>query len=137
MKTKHNIQHEDTIPIDGTRAKTVQLLTQLKPWIILSGYWARYITNQTAVQDENDIELYIHPSNTHKIIELLEAQGFNKVWTRYDYVPNNENFKQYEKTDWTYDGKQTKSVIHIYQTLAIDTITINGWALVASTLFVA
>jgi hypothetical protein len=30
---------------------------------------------------------------------ILQQEGFQKVWTRYDHLPSEENFRRYEKTE--------------------------------------
>ncbi len=62
--------------------------------------------------------------------DLLD-NGFQKVWTRYDYMPSEENFRRYQKTDWLANGKQIRITIDFFESKNLDTISVNGWTLVA------
>jgi hypothetical protein len=35
----------------------------------------------------------------NEVVMILQQEGFQKVWTRYDHLPSEENFRRYEKTE--------------------------------------
>ncbi|MDH5674317.1 MAG: hypothetical protein OEZ06_19485 [Myxococcales bacterium] len=48
--------------------------------------------------DHKDIDLFVAPEDVATVVGVLKARGFAKVWTRYDKLPSDEDFRRYEKT---------------------------------------
>ena len=63
------------------------------------------------------------------MLEMLN-QLFKKVWTKYDHIPSNENFRRYEKIVWLETGKQVRVTIDFFESHTVKDIEVNGWKLV-------
>ncbi len=137
MKTKHTIKRYGELWPEYRIVLGLHILEHLKEWVIVSEGWAWHFmskTNHTEhkhAHDHKDIDLFVTPKNRPQVMGILQEHGFKKVWTRYDYVPNNENFKRYEKIDWLPDGRQIRITINMFQAVIIDTVEVDGWTLVA------
>ena len=112
------------------------ILNKLKDWAIISGGWAWHfmsVVNHTEYKhahDHKDIDIFVRPKNVATIMVILQQEGFKKVWTRYDHMSSNENFRRYEKIDWLDSGKQIRVTIDFFESATVETIQVNGWTLV-------
>ncbi len=115
----------------------LEVLEKLKEWVIISGGWAwHFMSPKDHIEckhahDHKDIDIFVNPIHVPKVMEILIGEGFEKVWTRYDYMQSQENFRRYEKIDWLANGKQIRITIDFFEAKAIDTIVIGGWKIVA------
>jgi hypothetical protein len=87
-------------------------------------------TEYKHAHDHKDIDIFVNPKQVPQVMRVLLEQGFQKVWTRYDYLPSQENFRRYEKTDWLESGKQIRITIDFFESASVETITVNGWTIV-------
>jgi len=75
----------------------------LRPYIILSGGWAWHFMSPIGheelkhAHDHKDVDFFVEPKNVSLVIILLEQQGFKRASTRFDNLPNNSDFRRYEK----------------------------------------
>jgi len=75
----------------------------LKPFVIISGGWAWHFLSPPGhkelkhAHDHKDLDIYVRKPHVATIIALLKGLGFQKVPTKYDNLPNPEDFRRYEK----------------------------------------
>jgi hypothetical protein len=75
----------------------------LRPYVIMSGGWAWHFMSPMGhvelkhAHDHKDLDIFVMPENVSLVINLLNQQGFKKIPTRFDGLPNNDDFRRYEK----------------------------------------
>jgi len=75
----------------------------LRSYVILSGGWAWHFMSPEGhielkhAHDHKDVDIFVMPENVPLVIGLLSQQGFKKVPTRFDNLPDNADFRRYEK----------------------------------------
>ena len=137
MGANHNIERYGELWPNYRIELGLELLEQLKPWVVISGGWAWHFMSPPGhleykhAHDHKDIDIFVHPVNVAQVMRILLEQGFRKVWTRYDHLPSPENFRRYEKIDWLLDGKQVRITIDFFESKQVKTINVDGWSLVA------
>ncbi len=137
MKREHNTKRYGEIWPQYKIDKGLEILKILQQWIIVSGGWAwHFMSEENHIEykhahDHKDIDIFVHPENVAQVMLLLQENDFEKVWTRYDHIPSNENFRRYEKIDWLPKGKQYRVTIDFFEAKNIETIKVNNWTLVA------
>ena len=105
-------------------------LEKIKPHIILSGGWAWHFmspkghTELKHAHDHKDVDIFVHPNEVATVIPLLMGMGFEKVKTRFDKMPSDEEFRRYEKT--VDAGKLTIDMF----VKNVPFIMVDGWRLV-------
>ncbi len=110
----------------------LQELHPLKKLVILSGGWAWHFlspkghTEYKHAHDHKDIDIFVHPRNVAEVMSILIQNGFHKVWTRYDKMPSTENFRRYEKTVVTTDGKPLRITIDFF-VREVPCRVVKGW----------
>lgn len=136
MSANHNIKRYGELWPDYRVAMGLDILEKLKQWVVISGGWAWHFmsppnhTEYKHAHDHKDIDIFVHPKNVAQVMTILLAEGFEKVWTRYDHIPSPENFRRYEKVDWLDHGKQVRITIDFFESKQIETISVHGWTLV-------
>ncbi|WP_378178282.1 hypothetical protein [Aquimarina sp. SS2-1] len=111
-------------------------LMPLKELVILSGGWAWHFlsplghTEYKHAHDHKDIDLFVDPKNVAQVMYILQKTGFQKVWTRYDHLPSEENFRRYEKTVITKNEKSVRITIDFFVKLNIPHRIAKGWTIV-------
>jgi alpha-D-ribose 1-methylphosphonate 5-triphosphate diphosphatase PhnM len=55
-------------------------------------------TEYKHAHDHKDIDVFVKKENVAEVVIILQQEGFQKVWSRYDHLPSEENFRRYEKT---------------------------------------
>lgn len=81
----------------------------LHNFVIFSGGWAWHFMSPVGhtefkhIHDHKDADVFVLPPDVPKAIDILGRQGFKKVNTRFDKLPDNSDFRRYEKT--TKNGK--------------------------------
>ncbi|MDD9940398.1 MAG: hypothetical protein OXU20_04950 [Myxococcales bacterium] len=104
MGDRHNTQrYGETWP-----QKRIDLclreLEVVREWVIVSGGWAWHFMSPPGhvelkhAHDHKDIDLFVAPRDVAAVVTMLKGRGFAKVWTKYDKLPSNEDFRRYEKT---------------------------------------
>lgn len=133
MGANHNIKRYGELWPSYRIELGLHILTQLKQWIIISGGWAWHFmsppnhTEYKHAHDHKDIDIFVHPKNVAHVMQILLKNGFEKVWTRYDHLPSNENFRRYEKREWLSIGKQVRITIDFFESKDVETVQVNGW----------
>lgn len=78
----------------------------LRPHVVFSGGWAWHFMSAPGhpeykhAHDHKDIDLFCNPEEAEswRVIPGLKTRGFERVWTKYDKLPSEEEFRRYEKT---------------------------------------
>lgn len=136
MGAKHNIKRYGELWPDYRIELGLEILNKLKQWIVISGGWAWHFmseenhTEYKHAHDHKDIDIFVHPKNVAQVMRILQEEGFNKVWTRYDQLLSNENFRRYEKTNWLVTGREVRTTIDFFEARHLETVTVNGWQIV-------
>jgi len=137
MGANHNIKRYGELWPDYRIELGLEILEKLKQWIVLSGGWAWHFmsapnhTEYKHAHDHKDIDIFVNPKNVAQVMHILLEEGFQKVWTRYDHLPSNENFRRYEKVDWLHMGRAVRITIDFFESSTIQTKQVNGWQVVA------
>lgn len=80
-------------------------LHPLKNLVVLSGGWAWHFmapkghTEFKHAHDHKDIDLMVPPRTVSSTMAALRDAGFEKVPTKYDRLPSEEDFRRYEKVE--------------------------------------
>ncbi|WP_299606311.1 hypothetical protein [uncultured Aquimarina sp.] len=117
----------------------LEALKTLKDLVILSGGWAWHFlspeghTEYKHAHDHKDIDLFIDPKDVASVMCILLENGFQKVWTRYDHLPSDENFRRYEKTVIAENEKSIRITIDFFVKSEIPHRTVKGWKIVEPT----
>ncbi|HEC84461.1 MAG: hypothetical protein DRR08_16105 [Candidatus Parabeggiatoa sp. nov. 2] len=78
-------------------------LEAIKPFVIVSGGWAWHFMSPEGhveykhAHDHKDIDLFVRPDEVATVVSILKSRSFEKVWTKYDKLPSQEDFRRYEK----------------------------------------
>jgi hypothetical protein len=111
-------------------------LEAIKPFIIISGGWAwHFISPQPHSEykhahDHKDIDLFVHPEKVATVVSILKGRGFEKVWTKYDKLPSEQDFRRYEKRVEDQNTISVKVTIDFFVQSDIPCREINGWQIV-------
>lgn len=136
MGAQHNIKRYGELWPDYRIELGLEILEKLKKIITISGGWAWHFMSLSNhieykhAHDHKDIDIFVNPKDVAKVMCILLEEGFEKVWTRYDHMPSNENFRRYEKIAWLDNGKQIRITIDFFESKTVETIKVNGWRLV-------
>ena len=136
MGANHNIKRYGEVWPSFRIEKGLAILLQLKSYVVISGGWAwHFMSPENHMEykhahDHKDIDIFVHPKDVAQVMVILLEYGFQKVWTRYDHLPSQENFRRYEKVDWLANGKQIRITIDFFESKTIKTISHKGWTIV-------
>ena len=78
------------------------VLEFLKPHVVLSGGWAWHVMSPPGhpeykhAHDHKDIDVFSATSEVPVVMGILRDLGFERVGTRYDRLPSEEEFRRYE-----------------------------------------
>ncbi|WP_130734492.1 hypothetical protein [Flavobacterium sp. J27] len=117
--------------------ESLKILHLLKEYIVLSGGWAWHfmsIPNHIEYKhahDHKDIDIFVHPKNVAKVMEVLLENSFEKVWTRYDHLYSAENFRRYEKIIAIGNEKAFRITIDFFERTDLQTEICNGFTVVS------
>ena len=103
MADDHNIErYGETWPQYKIDAY-LEVLYQIKHFVVLSGGWAWHFLSPKGhveykhAHDHKDLDLMVPPRTVATVMSLLQGMGFEKVGTKYDHLPSEEDFRRYEK----------------------------------------
>lgn len=137
MGAPHNTKRYGELwPQDRIDASLLELQF-LREFIILSGGWAWHFLSPKNhkeykhAHDHKDIDVFVHPKHVAEVMVILLHRNFKKVWTRYDHLPSEENFRRYEKTVVTEEGKSIRITIDFFVKAGVPSRTVKGWHVVA------
>jgi hypothetical protein len=81
----------------------MEVLQEIHPFVVFSGGWAWHLlspeghTEYKHAHDHKDVDLMVPPTMVGTVVAMLKNLGFEKVGTRYDRLPSEEDFRRYEK----------------------------------------
>jgi hypothetical protein len=81
----------------------LDVLKRLRPYVVLSGGWAWHFMSEPGhpeykhAHDHKDCDLMTPKVNVPTVMGLLLSMGFQRVATKYDRLPSEEDFRRYEK----------------------------------------
>lgn len=137
MGAPHNIKRYGETWPDYRIELGLEILEKLQQWVIISGGWAWHFMSPINhkeykhAHDHKDIDLFVNPKDVAIVMNIIQMEGFQKVWTRYDNQPSDENFRRYEKICELNSDKQIRVTIDFFEASSIKTIEVNGWILVS------
>jgi hypothetical protein len=111
----------------------------LREFVILSGGWAWHFlspeghTEYKHAHDHKDIDVFVDPKHVAEVMYVLHQRNFKKVWTRYDHLQSDENFRRYEKTVETETGKSIRITIDFFVKSAVPSRFVKDWNVVDPT----
>jgi len=115
----------------------LEVLEEIKEWAIISGGWAWHFmspenhTEYKHAHDHKDIDIFVRPKDVAQVMVKLIELNFEKVWTRYDHLQSDENFRRYERIDFLETGRQVRVTIDFFESKTVDFIEVDGWKVVA------
>lgn len=136
MAAPHNKKRYGEIWPDCRIEYPLQELTAIKNLVILSGGWAWHFMSPDGhieykhAHDHKDIDLFVLPENVAAVVARLKAQGFDKVWTRYDKLQSAEDFRRYEKLQQTRQGAAVRITIDFFVSATVPYRQVKGWFVV-------
>lgn len=107
----------------------------VRPWVILSGGWAWHFmsppghTELKHAHDHKDIDLFVPPGDVATVVSTLKHRGFEKVWTKYDRIPSDEDFRRYEKVVEVEGARPVRVTIDFF-VCEVPHREIDGWQVV-------
>lgn len=114
----------------------LEILDKLKNKVIISGGWAWHFmsepnhTEYKHAHDHKDIDIFVRKENVAEVVSLLLQNDFEKVWTRYDHLASEENFRRYEKIIELDSEKTFRVTIDFFEKNDLETIEVNGFTIV-------
>lgn len=139
MGTAHNRKRYGELWPQHRIDLCLQELEAVKPYVTISGGWAWHFmspighTEYKHAHDHKDIDLFVQPTNVALVVGLLKSRGFEKVWTRYDKLPSQEDFRRYEKRVASDDLSSIKITIDFFVRDDIPYRKIRGWQIIEPT----
>lgn len=136
MGAPHNIKRYGEVWPECRIQNGLEILEKLKKIIIISGGWAWHFMSETEhteykhAHDHKDIDVFVKKENVAQALMILQEEGFQKVWTRYDHLPSAENFRRYEKTIELENGKFQRITIDFFERNDLETVQANGFTVV-------
>ncbi|WP_114822097.1 nucleotidyltransferase domain-containing protein [Chryseobacterium sp. KLBC 52] len=136
MGAPHNIKRYGEVWPEFRIQSGLEILDKLKHKVIISGGWAWHFMSETGhteykhAHDHKDIDVFVKKENVAEVVIILQQEGFRKVWTRYDYLPSEENFRRYEKTVELENEKFHRVTIDFFERDDLETIETNGFTVV-------
>lgn len=130
MSNSHNIHRYGEVWNQEKIDACLSELEFIKNHVVLSGGWAWHFISPhnhkelKHAHDHKDIDIFVYPEKTVDVIKILLDQGFHKVATRFDNIPNNESFRRYQK-----NVNGMKIIIDFF-IKEIPFIEIDGWKVV-------
>ncbi|THV62905.1 hypothetical protein [Chryseobacterium candidae] len=136
MGAPHNIKRYDEVWPEFRIRFGLEILNQLKDKVIISGGWAWHFMSEKGhteykhAHDHKDIDVFVKKENVAEVVIILQQKGFQKVWTRYDHLPSEENFRRYEKTVELENEKIYRITIDFFERDDLETLETNGFTVV-------
>ncbi|PXW13410.1 hypothetical protein C8D70_10924 [Chryseobacterium sp. CBTAP 102] len=136
MGAPHNIKRYGEVWPEFRIRFGLEILNQLKDKVIISGGWAWHFMSEKGhteykhAHDHKDIDVFVKKENVAEVVIILQQEGFQKVWTRYDHLPSEENFRRYEKTVELEYEKLYRITIDFFERDDLETLETNGFTVV-------
>lgn len=136
MGAPHNIKRYGEVWLEFKIRHGLEILNKLKDKVIISGGWAWHFMSEKGhteykhAHDHKDIDVFVKKENAAETVIILQKEGFQKVWTRYDHLQSDENFRRYEKIMELDNGKSHRITIDFFERDDLETIQIDGFTIV-------
>ena len=133
MSTPHNKNRYGELWPQHRIDVCLRELEAVKPFVTLSGGWAWHFMSPADhheykhAHDHKDIDLFVEPDRVATVVSLLKGQGFEKVSTKYDRLPSEEDFRRYEKRVGLEDRASVKVTIDFFVRADVPYREIAGW----------
>ena len=111
-------------------------LEALRRHVVLSGGWAWHFMSPRGhaeykhAHDHKDIDLMVPRASVDDAMAVLGERGFRRVWTRYDRLPSEEQFRRYEKVVEAPGGPPLRVVIDFFVRDVPERVMDEGWRVV-------
>ena len=111
-------------------------LEAIRSFAIVSGGWAWHFMSPKChvelkhAHDHKDIDVFVAPSDVAEVVTILQTRGFEKVWTRYDRLPSNEDFRRYEKSVACPNARPVRVTIDFFVRDDVPWRSVDGWRVV-------
>jgi len=75
----------------------------IRDFAVISGGWAWHFMTPPAhtefkhAHDHKDVDVFVAPANVGMVIDILKRRGYKKSWTRFDRLPDSQDFTRYTK----------------------------------------
>jgi hypothetical protein len=136
MGAPHNpARYGETWPqhrIDAALAE----LEYIRQWVILSGGWAWHFMSP---QGTCRAQARARPQGYRRVCRAhrrrngrddAQDRGFQKVWTRYDRLPSDEDFRRYEKSVERPNEKPIRVTVDFFVRDGVPAREIEGWRVI-------
>lgn len=136
MGAPHNIKRYGELWPELRIRLGLEILEKLKNKVIISGGWAWHFMSEEGhteykhAHDHKDIDVFVKKENVAEVVMLLQQEDFQKVWTRYDHLPSQENFRRYEKIVELENKKPHRITIDFFERNDLDTVDVHGFTVV-------
>lgn len=136
MGAPHNIKRYSEVWPEFRIKSGLEILEKLKDKVIISGGWAWHFMSQIDhteykhAHDHKDIDVFVGKEDVAEVVMILQQEDFQKVWTRYDHLPSEENFRRYEKTIELENGKFHRITIDFFERNDLETVEANRFTVV-------
>ncbi|WP_291902777.1 hypothetical protein [Chryseobacterium sp.] len=94
MGATHNVKRYGEVWPEFRIRLGLEILDKLRDKVIISGGWAWHFMSETGhteykhAHDHKDIDVFVKKENVADVVIILQKEGFQKVWTRYDHLPS-------------------------------------------------
>jgi hypothetical protein len=111
-------------------------LRAVQSGVIISGGWAWHFMSPPGhpeykhAHDHKDIDLFAPPAEVASVVGTLKANGFERVWTKYDRFPSEEDFRRYEKVFEPEGSRSFRIAIDFFVRSEVPYREIEGWKVV-------
>jgi hypothetical protein len=117
----------------------LEAMEPFKYLVVFSGGWAWHFLSPKGhpelkhAHDHKDLDLMVPKFNVGAVVGMLKGAGFEKVATKYDRLPSEEQFRRYERVED--DGVHPPFRITIdFFVKDVPVRTIDGWMVVEPSL---
>lgn len=114
-------------------------INAVRDLVTLSGGWAWHFMSPVGhaelkhAHDHKDLDVFVKPTDVVEAITRFESRGFKRVWTRYDRLPSEEDFRRYEMT-WApiggFENPNPVKVVVDFFVKEVPSIEVNGYRVV-------
>lgn len=94
-------------------------LNALREWVVVSGGWAWHFMTPSGhlelkhAHDHKDADLFVRPHDFPALVGLLKSRGYERIWTRFDSLPESRDFYRYGKTV-EQEGEAVKILLDVF-----------------------
>ena len=103
MSTPHDPARRDGLWNEARLAVILEEIIAIRDNVVLSGGWAWHFMTPAGhkelkhAHDHKDVDVFVAPERVGRLIALLKVRGYKKSWTRFDRLPDSQDFTRYTK----------------------------------------